>query len=93
MIASFGDGETEKVANGLFSRWLPHDIQRKAKMKLDLINAADRLADLRVPPSNRLEALSGDRVGQHSIRINEQWRICFRWSQGAAHDVEITDYH
>ncbi len=93
MIRSFRDAETEKVWNRKFSRRLPQDIQRIAKRKLDLIAAADRLDDLRVPPANRLEALQHDREGQHSIRINDQWRICFRWSEDAAEDVEIVDYH
>jgi proteic killer suppression protein len=93
VIGSFRDRETEKIAQGEYSRRFPGAIQRKAKMKLDLIRAADRLQDLRVPPGNRLEPLSGDRAGQHSIRINDQWRICFRWRQGVAHDVEIADYH
>jgi len=93
VIRSFRDAETEKVWNRKFSRRLPQDIQRIAKRKLDLIAAADRLDDLRVPPANRLEALQHDREGQHSIRINDQWRICFRWSEDAAEDVEIVDYH
>ncbi len=93
MIRSFRDAETEKVWNRKFSRRLPQDIQRIAKRKLDLIAAADRLDDLRVPPANRLEALRHDREGQCSIRINDQWRICFRWSEDAAEDVEIVDYH
>ncbi len=93
MIRSFRDVEPEKVWNRKFSRRLPQDIQRIAKRKLDLIAAADRLDDLRVPPANRLEALQHDREGQHSIRINDQWRICFRWSEDAAEDVEIVDYH
>jgi len=76
-----------------FSKRMAQDIQRKAKMKLDLIEAADELEDLRVPPGNRLELLSGDRAGQHSIRINDRWRICFVWRDGGAWDVEITDYH
>lgn len=93
VIGSFRDRETERVAAGEVSRRLPSGIQRKAKMKLDLIRAADRLEDLRIPPGNRLERLSGDRSGQYSIRINDQWRICFRWTRDAAHDVEIVDYH
>jgi proteic killer suppression protein len=93
MIKSFRDKETELVYLRRFSKRLPQDIQRKAKMKLSLIDAADDLDSLRVPPGNRLEALSGVRAGQHSIRINDQWRICFTWSDGAAWDVEITDYH
>ena len=93
MIRNFRDAETQKVWSRKFSRRLPQDIQRIAKRKLDLIAAADRLDDLRVPPANRLEALQHDREGQHSIRINDQWRICFRWSEDAAEDVEIVDYH
>ena len=75
------------------SRRLPHDIQQRAYQKLVMLDAAPALDDLRVPPGNRLEALRGDRVGQHSIRINQQWRICFTWQDGDAYDVEITDYH
>lgn len=93
MIRSFGDRETEKVWAGRRSRRLPGDIQDAALRKLALLDAADRLDDLRVPPGNRLEALSGDRKGQHSIRINQQWRICFRWTDGHCDDVEICDYH
>lgn len=93
MIKSFHDKDTALVWQRRFSKRLPPDIQRKAKTKLDLIEAAEALEDLRVPPGNRLEALSRDRAGQHSIRINDQWRICFRWDQGAAWDVEITYYH
>lgn len=93
MIRSFADKETERVFKGQYSRRLPVDIQKRAKMRLDRIAAATDLNDLRVPPSHRLEKLSGDREGQHSIRINQQWRICFRWQAGHAFDVEITDYH
>lgn len=93
MIRSFSDRETERVWQGVRSRKLPPDIQDKALVKLRLLNRSARLEDLRVPPGNHLEALKGDRRGQHSIRINQQWRICFRWSEGAAYDVEITDYH
>ncbi|RJG43213.1 MULTISPECIES: type II toxin-antitoxin system RelE/ParE family toxin [unclassified Mesorhizobium] len=93
MIASFADPETEKIWNGLRSRRLPPDIQNKALIKLRLINQARQLDDLRVPPGNRLEALKGDRKGQFSIRINDQWRICFQWKEGQPSDVEITDYH
>jgi toxin HigB-1 len=74
-------------------RKLPQDIQRRALMKLRLLDAAATLEFLRIPPSNQLEALSGDRLGQHSIRINDQWRICFVWRDGHAFDVEIVDYH
>lgn len=93
MIVSFRDDETEKVWNGLRSRRLPGDIQTTALRKLRLINVAKRLDDLKVPPGNRLEALKADRAGQWSIRINDQWRICFRWIEGGAEDVEIVDYH
>ena len=93
MIASFGDRETATIWQGRSSRRLPGDIQAVALRKLRLLNAAQRLADLRVPPANRLEALKGDRAGRHSIRINDQWRICFLWRDGHAHQVEIVDYH
>jgi proteic killer suppression protein len=93
MIVSFGDGETEKIWNGVRSRRLPSDIQVGALRKLRLINATRRVDDLRVPPGNRLERLSGNRAGQWSIRINDQWRICFRWAEGGAEDVAIIDYH
>ncbi len=93
MIVSFRDAETEKVWNGLRSRKLPSTIQAGALRKLRLISAARRVDDLRVPPGNRLEALCGDRAGQWSIRINDQWRIRFRWTEGGAGDVEIVDYH
>ena len=93
MIKTFRDRETELIAGRCFSKRLPPDIQRKARMKLDVLAAATELDDLRVPPGNRLEPLRGSRLGQHSIRINDQWRICFRWEEGAAWDVEIVDYH
>ncbi|WP_036479168.1 type II toxin-antitoxin system RelE/ParE family toxin [Myxosarcina sp. GI1] len=93
MISSFRCKETEKIFNGRFSRKLPQDIQRIAARKLEQISAASVLDTLRIPPGNRLEALSGDRQGQHSIRINNQWRICFVWRDGNAFDVEIVDYH
>jgi toxin HigB-1 len=93
MIASFADRETAIVWDGHRSRRLPPDIQGSALRKLRVLNNAQRLGDLRVPPANRLEALKADRSGQHSIRINDQWRICFRWNDGNAFDVEITDYH
>ena len=93
MIRSFRDRETER----LFSRQpvggLPSDTQRAALRKLVLLDAAESLDDLRVPPGNRLEKLAGVRAGQHSIRINDQWRICFRWRDGHAEVVEIVDYH
>ncbi len=93
MIRGFRDRETEQVWNGLRSRRLPPDIQDTALRKLRALNAAAALNDLRVPPGNRLEALAGARRGQHSIRINNQWRICFRWNDGHCDDVEICDYH
>lgn len=93
MIRSFADKEAERIWNGTPSRRLPGDIQRVARRKLRMLNAAAALEDLRIPPANRLEALKGDRKGQHSIRINDQWRICFRWHDGDVHDVEIVDYH
>lgn len=83
----------ESREEGIRSRRLPLDIQDKALVKLRLLNRSGRLEDLRIPPGNQLEALKGDRRGQHSIRINQQWRICFRWVDGAAFDVEIVDYH
>ena len=93
MISSFRDRETERIWNGEFSRRLPHEIQDIARRKLRMINNARIVADLRVPPANRLEALKGNRAGQYSIRINDQWRICFRFTNGQASDVEIVDYH
>jgi len=93
MIKSFGDSETEKVFNREFSRKLPPDIQQSARRKLELLNVANVLNDMRVPPGNRLEKLVGDRDGQHSIRIDQRWRICFIWKDGEAYDVEIVDYH
>lgn len=93
MIKHFADKETEKIFNRRFSRKLPHYIQRLALRKLEILDAAESLQDLLVPPANRLEKLWGDRVGQHSIRINRQWRVCFEWCKHEAHQVEITDYH
>ena len=93
MIRSFRDDESEKVFLRERSRRLPPDVQRISQRKLALLDAADSLQDLRVPPGNRLERLSGSREGQYSIRVNDQWRVCFRWSGTDAHDVEITDYH
>jgi proteic killer suppression protein len=93
MILSFADRETETVWRGIRSRRFPPDLQDAALRKLRLLDAASRLDDLKVPPGNRLEALKGDRKGQHSIRINNQWRICFHWIEGGAEDVEIVDYH
>jgi proteic killer suppression protein len=93
MIKSFKDKETEKLFHGRFSAKLPQAIQRAAAIKLKILNAATVLETLRIPPSNYLEALRGDREGQHSIRINKQWRICFVWQGNDAYDVEIVDYH
>jgi toxin HigB-1 len=93
MIVSFRDAETAQIWDGRRSRRLPPDIQPTALRKLRLINNARRIDDLAVPPGNRLEALRGKRTGQHSIRINTQWRIRFIWKDGHAHEVEIVDYH
>jgi toxin HigB-1 len=93
MIRSFRDPETGKIYGRQRSRKLPSDIQQIALRKLRMLNNAVNLNDLRIPPANRLEKLSGDRVGQHSIRINDQWRLCFEWKDGDAYGVEITDYH
>jgi len=93
MILSFADKETERVWHGEISRRLPISIQSIARRKLRMLNNAARLDDLRIPPANRLEALKGDRKGQHSIRVNDQWRICFRWSATGVSDVMIADYH
>jgi proteic killer suppression protein len=93
VIKSFADKETEKVYARQRSRKLPGDIQQIALRKLRMLNNSRSLNDLRIPPSNRLEKLSGDRGGQYSIRINDQWRICFEWRNGDVVRVEITDYH
>lgn len=93
MIFSFASRETELIWAGERSRKLPGDIQSVALRKLRMLNRARVLSDLRIPPANRLEALRGSRTGQHSIRINDQWRICFVWSETGASDVEIVDYH
>ncbi len=93
MIKSFADKETEKVFNRRFSRKLPTDIQRRAQLKLRMLDAAEEIADLRSPPGNALESLKGDRKGQRSIRINDRWRICFTWKNGDAYHVEIVDDH
>ena len=93
MIRSFNSKETEKVFNRERSRKLPSDIQQVALRKLRMLNRAINLQDVRVPPANRLEKLSGGRAGQYSIRINDQWRICFEWKDGHADNVEIVDYH
>ena len=93
MIKNFADKETEKIYRQVFSKKLPQDIQRIALRKLIMINNASCLEDLRIPPANHLEQLSGDRKGQYSIRINDQYRICFCESNNDFYDVEITDYH
>ena len=93
MIRSFNDRETELVWNGVRSRKLPPDIQAIALRKLRLLNQAIVLNDLKIPPGNRLELLKGNRSGQHSIRLNDQWRICFVWNDGGSDHVEIVDYH
>ena len=93
MIESFKTRDTEAVFQRLRAPRIPADIYRRAHRKLLAVHAAMELNDLAVPPSNHLEALKGNRIGQHSIRINRQWRICFVWQNGNAHDVEIADYH
>jgi proteic killer suppression protein len=93
VIVSFHSEETAKFWAGEVSRKLPADIQRAAQRKLEILNAAVDVTDLRTPPGNRLEALKRDRAGQYSIRINDQWRICFIWRDSNAHNVEIVDYH
>lgn len=93
MIQNFADKEAEKIWHGHGSRHLPSDIQIVARRKLRMLINAASLNDLRVPPANRLEPLKGKRKGQHSVRINDQWRICFRWKNNNAYDVEIVDYH
>jgi proteic killer suppression protein len=93
MIRGFSDDETEKIYKGLASRRLPGNLQSVMHRKLVMIDAAARLDDLRVPPGNRLEALKGDRAGQYSIRVNQQWRVCFRWTEIGPDDVGIVDYH
>jgi proteic killer suppression protein len=93
VIRSFKARESELIFKREFSKTLPHGIQPRARRKLVMLHNARTLNDLRLPPSNRLEALSGSRRGQHSIRINDQWRICFVWSKGDAYKVEIVDYH
>jgi proteic killer suppression protein len=93
VIKSFRDRETERIFQGQFSRRFPKEIQRIAARKLEIIAAATQIDTLRIPPSNRLEKLKGERAGQFSIRVNDQWRICFVWRSGDAYDVEIADYH
>jgi len=93
VIQSFRCAETERVYLGIRSRRLPADIQQVARRKLVYLDQARSLQDLRVPPGNRLEALSGDRLGQYSVRINDQWRICFIWGRSGPEQVEVVDYH
>ena len=93
MIQSFACAETEKIFRGVVSRQLPPDIQRTARRKLLQLDAATGIRDMAVPPGNRLEALKGARAGQYSIRVNDQWRICFHWQGSSPDDVEIVDYH
>lgn len=92
-LGRFKDSETERVFHGESVRSLPPEIQRRARMRLQRVVTAAALADLRLPPSHRLERLLGDRQGQYSIRINRQWRVCFRWGSQGPEDIEITDYH
>jgi toxin HigB-1 len=93
MIKSFKNKETEKIFNRYFSKRYPHEIQRRGLLQLRSLHNAGGIDDLRNPPSNHLEKLSGDREGRYSMRINDQWRICFTWDGSDAHNVEITDYH
>ena len=93
MIRSFRDKRTETIYQGRRARGLAVEIQQRARRKLRMIDAATVIDDLRIPPSNRLEKLKGDRRGQHSVRINDQWRICFVWNDNSVSDVEIVDYH
>lgn len=93
MIGTFKDKNTEKIWNQIYSKQLPNYIQRIGYRKLIILHRSKDINDLRIPPGNRLEQLSGDRKGQYSIRINDQWRICFYWKDGIATEVELTDYH
>jgi len=93
MIQTFADKETDRLFNREQVKRFPPPVQRPALRKLLILDAAESLDDLRNPPGNRLEKLHGDREGQHSIRINDQWRVCFRWDAGDAYEVEVTDYH
>ena len=93
MIVSFACAETERIFRGVRSRRFPPDIQNTARRKLEYVHRARTLSDLRMPPGNRLEALKGTRKGQHSIRVNDQWRLCFEWQDGNAARVEMVDYH
>ena len=93
MLKAFKCKETEKIFKGRFSNRLPQNIQRIAERKLIMVHRARELNDLRIPPANHLESLKGRRKGQHSIRINDQWRICFKWHNDGVYNIEITDYH
>jgi proteic killer suppression protein len=93
VIGSFADKETQKIWTGEFSKRLPREVQTFGLRKLIILHRSRDLNDLRIPPGNRLERLSGVRKGQYSIRINDQWRICFKWNNGIATEVEVTDYH
>ncbi len=93
MIRSFSDKNAERIWAEQFVKGIDRRIQRAALRKLEALHAAAEVEDLRIPPGNRLELLKGDRAGQHSIRVNDQWRICFRWKDGGADDVELVDYH
>ncbi|MBL0263830.1 MAG: type II toxin-antitoxin system RelE/ParE family toxin [Leptospiraceae bacterium] len=93
MILSFNDKDSEKIWNSEFTKRFPIEIQKKAKMKLELLNAAKKVEELKIPPSNRLHVLLGDRKGQQSISVNDQFRICFTWENGNAYNVEVVDYH
>lgn len=93
MIRSFGNKDTERIWHELFAKSVDRTLQRAALRKLELIHAARDVEDLRIPPGNRLEQLVGERRGQHSIRVNAQWRICFIWREGGAENVELVDYH
>ena len=93
MIRSFGSKDTERIWHEQYIKRVDRTVQRAAMRKLELIHAANDVEDLRIPPGNRLERLAGDRRGQHSIRVNAQWRLCFVWREGGAEDVELIDYH
>ena len=93
MIRSFKNDKTEKAFEGRFHKSIPADLRRRIQIKLTMIDAVEELDDLKAPPANHLEKLKGNRKGQHSIRVNDQWRICFVWQDGDAYEVELTDYH
>lgn len=93
MIRSFRDRESRGIFLGRYSHQLPTDVQRKAERKLKMLHAAQSLQDLLIPPGNRLEKLRGDRIGQYSVRVDRRWRVCFRWRDQNAYDVEVVDYH